>query len=72
MFEGSHGARPQKRAMAVPKRFRLSIHIALTMVAFVTIGRPPRLPDFGPRDLVAVERDAARNSMREFVNDGEA
>jgi hypothetical protein len=37
------------------KRLQLSLHIALTIIAFATTGRPPRLVAHGPRDLATVE-----------------
>ncbi len=37
------------------KRLRLSAHVALTLVAFATTGRAPRLVTVGPRDLPTFE-----------------
>jgi hypothetical protein len=45
----------RNRAMAMPKRSRLSVHVALTLISFVTTGRAPRVLAFGARDLVTVE-----------------
>jgi hypothetical protein len=42
--------------MAIPERFRLSVHVALTLISFLTTGRAPRLVAFGARDLVAIEK----------------
>ena len=50
------GLGAQNRAMAMPKRFRLSVHVALTLISFVTTGRAPRLVAFEARDLVTIEK----------------
>jgi hypothetical protein len=42
--------------MAIPKRFRLSAHVALTLISFVTTGPAPRLAAFGSRDLATIEK----------------
>jgi hypothetical protein len=44
-----------RRAMAMQQRFRLSVHVALTLISFLTTGRAPRLVAFGARDLATVE-----------------
>src|SRR5688572_25176619 len=51
----------QNRAMAMPKRFRLSAHVALTLISFVTTGRAPRLLAFGARDLATLEKRTDRS-----------
>jgi hypothetical protein len=66
MFEGFNGARAQNRAMAMPKRFRLSVHVALTLISFVTTGRAPRLLAFGARDLATVEKRTGPIPVRQF------
>ena len=35
----------------MPKRLRLSVHVALTLIALATTDRAPRLVVAGPRDL---------------------
>ena len=42
--------------MAIPKQFRLSVHVALTLISFVTTGRAPRLVAFEARDLATIEK----------------
>jgi hypothetical protein len=37
------------------KRLRLSLHVALTLVAFATAGRAPQVMKLGPRDLAVRE-----------------
>ena len=37
------------------KRLQLSLNILLTLVAFATTGRPPRIVPVGPRDLSVCE-----------------
>ncbi len=37
------------------KRLRLSLHVALTLVAFATAGRAPQVLKLGPRDLTVRE-----------------
>jgi hypothetical protein len=37
------------------KRLRLSLHVAVTLVAFATTGRAPQVLPVGPRDLAIVE-----------------
>jgi hypothetical protein len=37
------------------QRLRLSLHVALTLVAFATAGRAPQVPKLGPRDLAVRE-----------------
>ena len=41
------------------KRLRLSLHVAVTLVAFATTGRAPRVVPVGPRDLAACEQRLA-------------
>jgi hypothetical protein len=55
------GLGAQNRAMAMPKRFRLSAHVALTLISFVTTGRAPRLLAFGARDLATLEKRTDRS-----------
>jgi hypothetical protein len=55
------GPGAQNRAMAMPKRFRLSAHVALTLISFVTTGRAPRLLAFGARDLATLEKRTDRS-----------
>jgi hypothetical protein len=37
------------------QRLRLSLHVALTLVAFATVGRAPQVLKLGPRDLAVRE-----------------
>lgn len=37
------------------KRLRLSLHVAVTLVAFATTGRAPQVAKLGPRDLAVRE-----------------
>jgi len=60
------GLGAQNRAIAMPKRFRLSVHVALTLISFVTTGRAPRLLAFGARDLATVEKRTGPIPVREF------
>jgi hypothetical protein len=39
----------------VSKRFRLFCHVALTVIAFATTGRAPRLETAAPRELASAE-----------------
>ena len=41
------------------KRLRSSLHVALTLVAFATIGRAPQVLPVGPRDLAVREERLA-------------
>jgi hypothetical protein len=41
------------------QRLRLSLHVALTLVAFATTGRAPRVLPVGPRDLAVHEERLA-------------
>jgi hypothetical protein len=43
----------------MPKRLRLSLHLTLTLVAFATTGRAPRVVAVGPRDLAVREERIA-------------
>jgi hypothetical protein len=41
------------------KRLRSSLHVAVTLIAFATTGRAPRVVAVGPRDLAACEQRLA-------------
>jgi hypothetical protein len=60
------GLGQEHRAMAIPKRFRLSVHVALTLISFVTTGRAPRLVAFGARDLATIGRGSVPIPVRQF------
>jgi hypothetical protein len=61
----------EHRAMAIPKRFRLSVHVGLTLISFVTTGRAPRLVAFGARDLATIEKrvgtDPGETALLKYV-----